>query len=96
MTKRFFFLDILPLCELFDLEEDRLIPCEVAAVEYSLAHGIHRSMHMFIDPGKLASCVAATRMHSVTLVQWSDPASLWSHVVSCLMHWLFVSLAKRI
>ena len=52
-NKRFIFLDILPLCEFVDLNEDRFIPCEMAAVEYSIAHGIHRSMHMFIDPGPI-------------------------------------------
>ena len=50
---KFYLLDILPLCEFKDLEKDRFIPCEMAIVEFSLAHGIHKSIHHFVDPGRV-------------------------------------------
>ena len=52
LTKLYLF-DIQPLCELKDLEKERWLPCEMAIVEYSFEHGIHRSLHKFIDPGMI-------------------------------------------
>ena len=49
---KFYFIDILPLCDLKDVERDRFIPCEMAILEYSLVHGIHKSVHHFVDPGE--------------------------------------------
>ena len=35
----------------YDLPDDGYLPCELAAVEYSLNGGILRRMHYFLPPG---------------------------------------------
>ena len=49
---KFFFVDIQSLCEIPEKEDEQFLPCELAAVEYSLHSGIHKSTHRFIDPGR--------------------------------------------
>lgn len=51
ILQKFYFLDIQALCELKELKKERWLPCEMAVVEFSLAYGIHRSIHQFIHPG---------------------------------------------
>ena len=48
---KFYFLDILPLCEFKELEADHWLPCEMAINEFTLASGICRTTHHFIHPG---------------------------------------------
>ena len=50
---KFYFVDVQSLCEILDKEDGRYLPCEIAAVEFSLSYGIHRVFHKFIDPGEL-------------------------------------------
>ena len=35
----------------YDLPDDGYLPCELAAVEYSLNGGILRKLHFFLPPG---------------------------------------------
>lgn len=51
--EKFIFVDIQSLCDIPDKEDERFLPCEVAAVEFSLHSGIHKSTHKFIDPGPI-------------------------------------------
>lgn len=53
INQTFFFLDILPQCELKDSTSDRWIPCEIAVIAYSLVHGIQQKFHSFIHPGPI-------------------------------------------
>ena len=59
---KFYLLDIQPLCHLKDVEKDKYLPCEMAVLEYSLANGIHTSVHHFIDPGKFIN------LHVINLI----------------------------
>lgn len=49
--QKFYMVDIQSLCEIPEKEQTRYLPCELAAVEFSLHSGVHKSLHKFIDPG---------------------------------------------
>lgn len=49
MEESFFLINIQTLCE---TEEGDFLPCEIACLEFSLAKGIIKTFHKFIDPGK--------------------------------------------
>ncbi|XP_064599178.1 protein maelstrom homolog [Liolophura sinensis] len=50
MDESFFLINIQTLCE---TEEGDFLPCEIACLEFSLAKGIIKTFHKFIDPGEL-------------------------------------------
>ena len=43
-------LDLRHLAEVEDYE--KVVPCEVSMVEYSIEQGLGREIHKFINPGK--------------------------------------------
>ena len=47
---RFYFIDFQFICH---VEKGNYVPCEIAAIEYSIDCGIVRSWHKFIDPGRI-------------------------------------------
>ncbi len=68
---KFYLLDIQPLCHLKDVEKDKYLPCEMALLEYSLAKGIHQSVHHFIDPG------------NTNLSITTEPLYCWDTIGTC-------------
>lgn len=52
MFTKFYFIDILSLCEINEKPGAKYQPCEIAIVEFSLHSGVMRSYQRFIDPGE--------------------------------------------
>ena len=50
--QKFYMVDIQSLCEIPERDQTTYLPCELAAIEFSLHSGVHKSLHKFIDPGK--------------------------------------------
>ena len=48
---KFYLVDIQSLCEIPEKKAERFLPCELAAIEFSLHSGVHKSLHKFIHPG---------------------------------------------
>ena len=56
--EKFFFISfsvMLDLRHLSEVEEyEKVVPCEVSIVEYSIEQGLEREIHKFIKPGRMS------------------------------------------
>ena len=61
---KFYLVDIQSLCEIPDKKAERFLPCELAAIEFSLHSGVHKSLHKFIHPG-IQYCIVVCDVISI-------------------------------
>lgn len=102
--EKFFFISfsvMLDLRHLSEVEEyEKVVPCEVSIVEYSIEQGLEREIHKFIKPGVLRLGFKATAMstsensHKIPIEGLGDEDETYSKIYDSLCR--FVMDGRRV